>query len=108
MPGLAFAQIGCPPPVLKVLRATQEVPATGAVFAPKVTLVVGSDPACAEGGNYRFREAEVTLMRGRRPALPTLLVYRPEVDLKDLTRSVQPGDRIHVFVSYRTYAKGVT
>lgn len=40
-------------------------------------------------------------MRGRRPALPTLLVYRPEVDLKDLTRSVQPGDRIHVFVSYK-------
>ena len=99
--GAARAQAGCPPPVLKVVLDSQEVPATGAAFAPKVTLAVGPDPACAEGGNYRFREAEVTLLRGRRPVLSTLLVHRPEIDLKYLTGIAQPGDRIHVFVSYK-------
>ena len=101
VPSLAFAQTSCPPRVLSVLRNNQQVPATGAAFAPQVTLAVGPDPACTEGGNYRFREAEVTLMRVRRPALPTLLVHRPEVDRKDLTGNAQPGDCIHVFVSYK-------
>ena len=99
--GAAQAQTSCPPPVLRVLRDHQEVPATGAAFAPIITLAVAPNPACGAGGNYRFREAEITLMRGRRPAMPTLLVHRPEVNLTELTGSARPGDRICFFVSYQ-------
>ncbi|WP_310393487.1 hypothetical protein [Hymenobacter sp.] len=100
----AVAQPGCPPPVVKVLRNNQEVPGAGAAFAPKVTLLVSSSPECAAKATYRFREAEVTLLRGRRPLLPTKLVRRPEADLTDLMGIAQPGDRIRVFVLYKNLA----
>ena len=106
--GEVAAQTHCPPPVIKVLRGTQEIPSAGAPFAAKVRLAVFPNPACAEGGTYQFREAEVTLLRGRRPALPTLLVHRGEADLRALTRIVQPGDRIHVFVWYKNLFRVAT
>ena len=106
--GGATAQTHCPPPVVKVLRGKQEVPSTGAAFAAKVLLAVVPNPACADGATYRFREAEVTLLRGRRPALPTLLVHQGEADLTVLTSNARPGDRIHVFVWYKNLFRVAT
>jgi hypothetical protein len=99
--GEVLAQPHCPPPIVQVLRGTQAVPSTGAAFAATVRVAVVPDPACADGGTYRFREAEVTLMRGRRPAWPTLLIHQGDADLRALARVAQPGDRIHVFVGYK-------
>ena len=79
--GAASAQSGCPLPIVKVLRNNQVVPGTGAAFAPKVTLLVSPSPACTDGVSYQFKEAEVTLMRGRRPLTPTKLVHQPVEDL---------------------------
>jgi len=106
--GGAMAQTHCPPPVVKVLRGTQEVPSTGAAFAAQVQLTVVPNPACADGSTYRFREAEVTLLRGRRPVLPTLLVHQGEADLTALISIAQPGDRIHVFVWYKNLFRVAT
>ena len=86
---------------MQVWQHNQEVPSTGAAFAPKVTLRVSPNPACAHGDNYRFREAEVTLLRGRRPLMMTKLVHGPEIDLGDFARTARPGDRIYVFVLYK-------
>ena len=99
--GASMAQSPCPPPVVKVLRGKQEVPSTGAAFAAHVLLAVVPNPACVDGGTYRFREAEVTLLRGRRPVLATLLVHQGEADLTALTSHAQPGDRLYVFVPYK-------
>lgn len=99
--GGATAQTHCPPPVVTVLRGQQEVPGAGAAFAATVRVAVAPNPACADGGTYRFRAAEVTLMRGRRPVLATLLVHQGDADLTALARTAQPGDRIHVFVWYK-------
>jgi hypothetical protein len=57
-------------------------------------------PACGTDQQYQFREAEVTLLRGRRPVLATWLVHTAEVDLTAVAPFAQPGDRIHVFVRY--------
>ena len=99
--GAAFAQSGCPPPIVKVLRNNQVVPSTGAAFAPKVTLLVSPSPACTDGVSYQFKEAEVTLMRGRRPLTLTKLVHQPVEDLTWMSMYLQPGDRIYVFISYK-------
>jgi hypothetical protein len=61
---------------------------------------VQSASACATAENYHFREAEVTLLRGRRPVSVTNLVQTAEVDLTALAPLAQPGDRIYVFVLY--------
>ena len=99
--GAAVAQVTCPPPVVKVWQNNQEVPSAGAPFAPKMTVLVSASPACAHGNSYRFREAEVTLARGRHPVTATMVVHGPEVDLGDFARIAQPGDRIHIFVQYK-------
>ena len=99
--GAAVAPATCPPPVVKVWLNNQEVPSTGAAFAPNVTVLVRSSPACAQGDNYRFREAEVTLLRGRRPVTMTKSVHGPQVDLGDFALAARPGDRIHIFILYK-------
>lgn len=66
-------------------------------------------PACGTDQRYQFREAEVTLLRGRRPVLTTRLVHTAEIDLTDFTPFAQPGDRIYVFVRYENlYVVGPT
>jgi hypothetical protein len=91
----------CPPPVVQVWQNNQEVPSTGAAFASKVTLRVSPSPACTPGDSYRFREAEVTLIRGGRPLMMTRLVHTPKVNLDEFARSARPGDHIYVFVWYK-------
>ena len=97
--GAAIAQSGRPPPIVKVLRNNKVVPSPGAAFAPKATLLVSPNPACTDGVSYQFKEAEVTLMRGRGPLTPTKLVHRPVEDLTWMNMYRQPGDRIYVFIS---------
>ncbi|TGE08448.1 hypothetical protein [Hymenobacter fodinae] len=97
----ATAQTGCSTPVVKVFRDQQEVPNTGAALVPQVTLQVSSAPACAEKVSYQFSDAEVTLIRGRRPLLPTKRVSQTAVDLSDMMPLAKPGDRVYVFVPYK-------
>ncbi|TGD82484.1 hypothetical protein [Hymenobacter wooponensis] len=99
--GAATAQTSCPKPVMKVFRNQQEVPATGAALVPQVTLQVSPNPACAEKVSYQFKDAELTLIRGRRPLLPTKRVSQSSVDLSDMMKLAQPGDRVYVFVPYK-------
>jgi hypothetical protein len=95
------AQSPCPPPVLLVVCHQHEVGSAGAVFTSQLTLRVQPAPQCAPNERYAFREAEVTLIRGRRPLLATKLVHTAAVDLTDFAPFAQPGDRIHFFVSYQ-------
>jgi hypothetical protein len=99
--GAATAQTGCPKPVLKVFRDQQEVPTSGAALVPQVTLQVSPAPTCGEKVSYQFKDAELTLIRGRRPLLPTKRVSQPAVDLSDIMKLAQPGDRVYVFVPYK-------
>jgi hypothetical protein len=96
----AVAQSPCPP-VLRVLLNQHEVTSVGAAFAPHLTLRVQPDSACAPDTRYQVREAEVTLIRGRRPLLATQRVRTAEVDLTAFAPSAQPGDRLYIFVAYQ-------
>ncbi|OON67125.1 hypothetical protein [Hymenobacter sp. CRA2] len=95
-------QTGCALPVVKVLRNNQEVPRSGAPLAPKVTLQVDPAPECPRSSSYRFTDAELTLVRGRRPLVPSIHANGPDVDLSAWMKLVQPGDRIYVFVPYKS------
>lgn len=57
--------------MLHVLLNQHEVTSAGATFAPHLTLRVQPDPACARDTRYQVREADVTLIRGRRPLVAT-------------------------------------
>ena len=98
--GAARAQPGCPPPTVRVLREGQEVPATGAPLAPRITLQISPDSAC-DGTRYQCTGIELTLLRGTRPLLPTRLARRPQVDPTAWLPEARPGDRLHVFVPYK-------
>jgi hypothetical protein len=94
---------------VQVLLSQQPVSEAGAAFTPHLTVRVRPAPACGTDQRYQFREAEVTLLRGRRPVLMTKLVHTAQVDLTDLTPFARPGDRIYVFVRYENlYLVGPT
>ncbi|MCB2407924.1 hypothetical protein [Hymenobacter lucidus] len=99
----ATAQTDCARPVVKLLSKNAEIPAAGSAFVPLVTLRVAAAAGCPEQP-YRFRNAELTLIRRGRPALPTLVVSQPNVDLRALASSIQPGDQIYVFIAYQNLA----
>lgn len=94
------AQSHCPPPLVNVLLSQHEVLEAGAAFTSHMTVFVRPAPACETDQRYLFREAEVTLLRGRRPVSATRLVHTAEVDLTDFIPFARPGDRIYVFVRY--------
>lgn len=97
----ALAQTGCPVPTLQVLRDQKAVPATGAALAPRATLQLTPGAACAGKVSYQFTRAEITLVRGRRPLVPTRVVNQPEVDLAEFMSHGQPGDRLYVEVPFK-------
>jgi hypothetical protein len=99
--GAALAQTSCPPPTITVLCNNQAVPAAGAPLAPRATLQLRPNPACPAGLTYRFTAAELTLLRGPRPLLPTKTVRQPEISLTALLTIAQPGDRLRVFIPYQ-------
>ncbi|HEX8424666.1 hypothetical protein [Hymenobacter sp.] len=100
----ATAQPGCAVPAIKLLRDNVEVPATGSALFPSVTLRVIPDAGCPAQGNFRFRNAELTLVRHGRPLLPNMLVNQPQVDLRSLLSMYQPGDHLVVFIAYENLA----
>lgn len=101
VPFAAHAQPSCPVPQIQVLRDGQLIPATGGPPAPKVTVRVAPDPACADQSSFRFRNAKLALMRRKRPVLPIMILNQPDADLSGLLSAAQPGDRIHVFILYK-------
>ena len=51
-----------------------------------------------DDARYRVSRYEVTLVRGRRPALPTKTISGPTADLSDVVNAYREGDRIYVEV----------
>jgi hypothetical protein len=96
----AAAQIGCPGPVLKVLHDQVQVPAAGSALAPSITLQVQPGPKCPSQAHYTFSRADLTLVRDKRPLLPTLRTEQPQVDLRAFMQASQPGDRIFIEIPY--------
>ncbi|GAB3823705.1 hypothetical protein [Hymenobacter jeollabukensis] len=99
--GNARAQTNCPAPALSVLRDNQPVPATGSALAPAVTLELKPNPQCPPEMRYQFTHAEVTLMRGIRPATPTLIAAKPELSLSAFMPLYQDGDWLYIFIPYK-------
>jgi hypothetical protein len=81
----------------------QEIPATGRPPASIIKLQLTPAAGCP-GQVYRFRNAQITLMRNKRPVLPTLLANQPLVSVKDIISVSQPGDRIYIFIPYKDLA----
>jgi hypothetical protein len=96
----ASAQTDCATPVIRVFQNNQEVPTTGGALTSRATLAVSSAPDCPAQVSYRFKEAQVTLLRGARPVTPTLIARKPEVNLADFVTHARPGDRLYIFVHY--------
>ncbi|QNH61964.1 gliding motility protein GldM [Hymenobacter sediminicola] len=51
-----------------------------------------------EDARYRVSRYEVTLVRGKRPAMPTRTVNGPDVSLNDVVNSAREGDRLYIEV----------
>jgi len=51
-----------------------------------------------DDARYRVSRYEVTLVRGKRPALPTKTISGPEANLNDIVQAYREGDRIYVEV----------
>lgn len=51
-----------------------------------------------DDARFRVSRYEVTLVRGRRPALPTKTVSGPQADLSDVVNAYREGDRIYIEV----------
>ncbi|GAA3929145.1 hypothetical protein [Hymenobacter algoricola] len=95
------AQTSCALPVLKVVLKSGEVTAAGAPWNPLVTLRVGSAADCPEPVRYRFKDAQVSLIRNGRPVLPTLLISQPWADLSVFTSSCRPCDHLYVLIPFQ-------
>jgi len=76
----------------------------GSAFTPQVMLRVTSPDACPEQVHYRFRNAQVTLVRQGRPVIPSMVVSQATVNLAPWMKICQPGDHISLFISYRDIA----
>ncbi|TGE05347.1 type IX secretion system motor protein PorM/GldM [Hymenobacter fodinae] len=51
-----------------------------------------------DDARFRVTRYEVTLVRGRRPAMPTIPVNGPNVDLSSVVNSAREGDRLYIEV----------
>lgn len=101
----ASAQTDCAKPVIRLLHNGQEISsAVGSALLPSVTLQVVPDAECPEGQRYRFRKAETTLVRKGRPALPTMILSQPQLDLRPIQKHYQAGDYLLVFIAYQNLA----
>ncbi|WP_143436651.1 hypothetical protein [Hymenobacter crusticola] len=103
--GGAFAQSDCSVPVLKALQNNQEVDVEGSALPASITLVLANKPNCASDVTYQFTGAELTLVRDKRPLLPTMMANSPEVDLTAFRKLYQTGDRLYIEVPGRSIVK---
>ena len=51
-----------------------------------------------DDARFRVSRFEVTLVRGKRPALPTKVVNGPQADLSDVVNAYREGDRLYIEV----------
>ncbi|WP_460615468.1 hypothetical protein [Hymenobacter seoulensis] len=102
LPFFASAQSGCPTPEIKLLHNNQELPARSLSLVPDLTLRVVA-AGCPEQ-RFRFRNAQVTLVRRGRPVLPSKLVSQPQLDLSAWQRAYEPGDQLTIFIPYQDLA----
>jgi len=51
-----------------------------------------------QDARYRVARYEITLVRGKRPAMPTRTVNGPTADLSDVVNSAREGDRLYIEV----------
>jgi hypothetical protein len=51
-----------------------------------------------DDARFRVSRYEVTLVRGKRPAIPTKTISGPTADLSDVVNSYREGDRLYVEV----------
>ena len=103
--GWAFAQKNCSVPKLQVLQDKQEVNLEGSALPATITLALTDKPGCATDMAYQFTGAELTLVRDKRPLLPTMSVKQSEVDLTEFRKIYQTGDRIFIEIPGRNIAK---
>lgn len=96
----AWGQTSCATPVVKLLRSKQEIPATPGPLVPSLTVRVAPEAGCP-AQRYRFRDAEITLVRNGRLVLPILLVNEPYVDLRPFMSYYKSGDYLLVSVAYQ-------
>lgn len=101
--GPVAARAQCAPPTLKLFQDGVEVTPAARALPLRVTLRVLPDAACPQE-SYRFRHAEITLLRRGRPVLPTLRAEKPLVELQSLLPYYQSGDQLVVFIAYQNLA----
>ncbi|UOQ70110.1 hypothetical protein [Hymenobacter cellulosilyticus] len=99
----AMAQTDCARPEIQLLRNSQALPATAAALVTTATLRVAPAAGCPEQ-SYRFRHAEITLVRHGRPVLPIQLAEKPQLDLRPFQSHYQTGDQLRVFIAYQNIA----
>ncbi|WP_400192507.1 gliding motility protein GldM [Hymenobacter sp. B81] len=51
-----------------------------------------------EDARYRVTSYEITLVRGKRPAIPTRTINGPDANLSDVVNSAREGDRLYIEV----------
>jgi hypothetical protein len=51
-----------------------------------------------DDARYRVTRYEVTLVRGKRPAMPTINVSGPDINLNAVVNSAREGDRLYIEV----------
>lgn len=103
--GWALAQKNCSVPRLQVLQDKQEVNIEGSALPASITLALTSKPGCAADAAYQFTGAELTLVRDKRPLLPTMTANKSEVDLTEFRKVYQTGDRLYIEVPGRNIAR---
>ncbi|MDU0371625.1 hypothetical protein ACFPAF_14565 [Hymenobacter endophyticus] len=99
----ATAQTTCARPIIQLLHNEQPIAAAGSALVPVVTLRVEPEAGCP-AQEYRFRHAQVTLVRRGRPVLPSKRVQDSELNLQALLRTYQTGDHLLIFIAYQDVA----
>jgi hypothetical protein len=95
--GWAYAQAPCARPALKLYHDNQEVQVAGSPLVSDIKLVLTNRADCKSEVAYQFNGAQIILVRGKR-ALSKMYTDTPEVDISELVRQYQPGDRVFIEV----------
>ncbi|WP_143436652.1 hypothetical protein [Hymenobacter crusticola] len=98
----AAAQTKCSDYELKVYQNGQEVDMKNSPLVSSLSLVLVGDTSCASMIAYRFKSAELTLVREKTLVLPAIKTNKPEVDLTEFKKVYQPGDQLVIEVEGST------
>jgi hypothetical protein len=92
----ANAQPICPGPQLQVLHQQRQVSLASSPFVSAITLTLAKAANCQVPLTYQFKAADLTLVRNKRPILPTLTVTTASADLTAFKQVYRPGDKIYI------------